>query len=380
MSNRTNKITVLLLIALFAISCKKEIVKDVPTVPKDSVTVAETIQDPEQEEKEIVGEKIQLPDGNRDFLKKLIYDEIAYEKYSNLQVTKSPYRVTFDNDGDSYTISFSIIKKFDFNKDGIMDYVINRNSEGMLGGSANSNQEYLYYIMKDETNYSEYHSILGYAPFSYNIIDKAIFVNDKFKIDITQNFRSYDPDNLESASLSFVYKNGNVYEETYLSDCKLAKLKSKTIFKDIPEIEKRVRSIEMHNYTETIEETFKNGDTIITANLEGCDNLILTFEKKYKISKNQIITAEFKKNAGIQFLKFLSKSTQFLKEATIAERYYSQKPVTDKFIETIRGYSFRILIERDSQYKKEIRLLFQITVLDNPNQLENWAVTTRQKN
>lgn len=379
MSNRTIKITVLLIVALFIISCKKEIVKDAPKLPKDSITVVETIQEPEQEEEEIVGEKIQLEEGNRDFLKKLIYDEIGNKKYSNLEVTKSPYQVDFDNDGDSYTVSFSIVKKFDFNKDGIMDYVINRDSEGMLGGSVNSNQEYLYYIMKDETNYSEAHSILGYAPFSYNIIDDAKFVGAKFKINITQNYRTYETENLKSTSLSFIYKNGNLYEESYLSDCKLAKLKSKTIFTNIPEVEKRVRSIEMHNYTETIEETFKNGDTIITANLEGCDNLSLTFEKKYKISKNQIITADFKKKEAIQFLRFLGNSTQFSKEILIAERHYIIKPIGDKFVEAIKGYSFRILVEKDSQNKNELRVLFQMTVLDNPNQLENWEVATRQK-
>ncbi|NRS87373.1 hypothetical protein HNQ02_000273 [Flavobacterium sp. 7E] len=379
MSNRTIKITVLLIVALFIISCKKEIVKDAPKLPKDSITVVETIQEPEQEEEEIVGEKIQLEEGNRDFLKKLIYDEIGNKKYSNLEVTKSPYQVNFDNDGDSYTVSFSIGKKFDFNKDGIMDYVINRDSEGMLGGSVNSNQEYLYYIMKDETNYSEAHSILGYAPFSYNIIDDAKFVGAKFKINITQNYRTYETENLKSTSLSFIYKNGNLYEESYLSDCKLAKLKSKTIFTNIPEVEKRVRSIEMHNYTETIEEIYKNGDTLITASLDGCDNLNLNFDKKYKISKNQIITPDFKKKEAIQFLRFLRNSTQFSKEILIAERHYSIKPIGDKFVEAIKGYSFRILVEKDSQNKNELRVLFQMTVLDNPNQLENWEVATRQK-
>ena len=146
----------------------------------------------------------------------------------------------------------------------------------MLGDSANTNQEYLFYIMKDDVTALQTHSILGYAPFSYNIIDRAKFNNNKFEVDITQNYRTYMNEDLDSTSLSFIYTNGNVYEESYLSKCALAQLKSKTIFKEVPHVTKRERTIDMHNYTELIEEGYENEETTITANLSGCDNLSLT--------------------------------------------------------------------------------------------------------
>lgn len=298
-----------------------------------------------------------------------------------MQINESPYYVSFANDGDPYTVSFSIYEKADFNNDGIIDYVILRSSEGMLGGNANTNNDFIFYIMKDEIKEKESHSILGYAPFSYNIIDEANFVGNKFKIKVTQNFRTYSSsvENLKSASLSFIYKNGNLYEESYLSKCKLAKLKSKTIFNDIPGVEKRTRSIEMHNYTETIEEIYKKNDTLINASVGGCDNLILEFNTFYKVEPDKINDTEFKKETALQLLEFLANNTQFSKEINVAISYYQNNPLDNEYIEKIKGYGFRVLIDKDDDRKGQLRFLVQIDKIDNPYQKENWEITTRNK-
>lgn len=363
-----SKKTILLAFIVVAFSCKKE-VKAVHKVSKK-----DTVSAVEPEEKKVIPTETES-----NFLKKLINEEVGSQKYKEMQISESPYYVDFANDGDAYKVSFSIFEKLDFNNDGIIDYVIHRSSDGMLGGNANTNDEFVFYIMKDEINAKESHSILGYAPFSYNIIDEADFVGNKFKIKVTQNFRTYSGEDLKSTSLSFIYKNENLYEESYLSSCKLAKLKSKTIFNDIPEVEKRTRSIEMHNYTETIEEIYKKNDTIITANVGGCDNLELDFTTYYKVEADKINDTEFKKETALQLLNFLSENTQFSNEINVAINYYQNNALDNEFIKKIKGYGFRVLIDKSDNRKGELRFLVQIEKIDNPYQTENWLIATRNK-
>ena len=366
---QSNKIVLLAFIVL-AFSCKKEVKAVHKKSTKDTLSVVEP------EEEKVIPTEIESK-----FLKRLINEEIGEQKYKEMQISESPYYVSFANDGDPYTVSFSIFEKGDFNNDGIIDYVVNRSSEGMLGGNANTNQDFIFYIMKDESKEKESHSILGYAPFSYNIIDEAKFVGNKFKIKVTQNFRTYSSsvEDLKSTSLSFIYKNGNLYEESYLSSCKLAKLKSKTIFNDIPEVEKRTRSIEMHNYTETIEEIYKKNDTLINASVGGCDNLLLEFNTFYKVEPDKINDTEFKKETALQLLEFLAKNTQFSKEINVAINYYQNNPLDNEYIEKIKGYGFRVLIDKNDDRKGQLRFLVQIDKIDNPYQKENWEITTRNK-
>ena len=366
---QSNKIILLAFIVL-VFSCKKEVKAVHKKSNKDTLSAVEP------EEEKVIPTEIESK-----FLKRLINEEIGEQKYKEMQISESPYYVSFANDGDPYTVSFSIFEKGDFNNDGIIDYVVNRSSEGMLGGNANTNQDFVFYIMKDEIKEKESHSILGYAPFSYNIIDEAKFVGNKFKIKVTQNFRTYSSsvEDLKSTSLSFIYKNGNLYEESYLSSCKLAKLKSKTIFNDIPGVEKRTRSIEMHNYTETIEEIYKKNDTLINASVDGCDNLLLEFNTFYKVEPDKINDTEFKKETALQLLEFLAKNTQFSKEINIALNYYQNNPLDNEYIEKIKGYGFRVLIDKDDDLKGQLRFLVQIDKIDNPYQKENWEITTRNK-
>ncbi|KFF05415.1 hypothetical protein [Flavobacterium reichenbachii] len=337
-------------------------------------SINETEETTEEEPEGVVLEEIQS-----NFLKKLIKEEIGEQKYDHLQTEKSPYSVHFPVEGDSYSVSYSIVEERDFNKDSIMDYVVDISSEGMLGGNANTNQRYVYYIMKDEIDYKEEHTVLGYAPFSYNIIDEAKFQYDKFKVKISQNFRTYSTNDVKSTSLSFVYKDGNLYEESYLTYCKMAKLQSKTIFKDLPDVSKRVRSIEWHNYTETIEETYKKGDTMVSASLGGCDNLSLSFDTEYKVAKNKMKDTKFRKETSLKFLNFLAANTQFSKAINVMKNYYAKKPIDDEYVKTVKGYEFRILIQNNEERKNKLRFLVQIDKIDNPYQTENWEITTRNK-
>jgi hypothetical protein len=200
---------ILLVLALFSlVSCsrkeKAESFKQPDLTQKDTVTFKNT-------------------DHNFDILKFLLDKEIGSEKPE--KVDYKNYSVSFDNDGDSYSVYFSKIATEDFNKDGIQDYIIERNSEGMLGGSANTESEIIYTIMGKDNKVQRKHTILTYAPFSYNTLDNIVYKDGILKADATQNSRTYykPPQELESTELSFVYKN-----ETYTKNliCPTANLQN----------------------------------------------------------------------------------------------------------------------------------------------------------
>lgn len=310
-------------------------------------------------------------------LKQLIHAEIKGQEFRDLKT--SPFSVFFPNEDDPYSVYLSIVASDDFSNDGITDYIVLRNSEGMMGGNVNTNQEYLFLVMKDENTVKEKHSILAYAPLSYNILENASYENKQFTIEVTQNFRSYVNEDLQSASLSFVYKKGNIYEASYLTKCALAKLQSKTIFKAIPHVKNRTRSIDMNDYTETIHEVYQSKGIVITADLAGCDNLSLTFNTAYSITIEQQNDAEYKKSLVIQLLQFLAQNTQFTNEIQVLLDYYENNGVTDAFVKLDSNYNFRILIQKDKTKEERLRYLVQINKMDNPNQSKNWAVATRQK-
>jgi len=59
--------------------------------------------------------------------------------------------------------------------------------------------------------------------------------------------------------------------------------------------------------------------------------------------------------------------------------YYQENPITDKFIESVEGYGFRVLIQNNDPKKNILRFLVQLDKIDNPYQKENWEIATRNK-
>lgn len=357
---------------LLCFSCKKEVEKTTVTnVKQDRVKKVEPVK------------TIPISTQETELLKKLINREIAdtTEGEPSINLKEYPYSVHFYVEGDSHTVYFSIEASDDFNDDGVTDYIVSRISEGMLGGNVNSNSHFIFIIMKDENIIAEEHSVLTYAPFSYNILDEPKYKAKKFKITAVKNFRTYMSDDEASANLVFVYRDGNLYEASYLSKCKLAELENKIIFKPIANVTKRFRSIEMHNYTETIEETYQSKDTIIHAGLSGCDNPNLEFDIVIPATENQIHDVGFIKNATVALLRFLAAKTQFEWDINPVIQYYYDNKVTDEEIVTDDNLVFRVFVRKEDYDKKEKRLSININIerRNNPNQIENWEITTRKQ-
>ena len=338
--------------ALMLLSCKKENTKN---EKKDTIAA---VKAPEV-----------IPQKEVDILKILLDEEIKESKPD--EVDYKGYYVSFPNDGDSYNVTFHKIASDDFNNDGVTDYIVERDSEGMLGGNANTNSQILYVIMGKNNTISEKHEILMSTPFSYNILDGVSYEGGKLKASAIQNYRAYSvsADSLQSTELSFTYKDGNVYEESYLTGCVLGKWKNKKIFNTPTEYR---RSIDEHNYTETLHEKYVSGNFEISAELSGCDNIEVTFDGVCKTTDTSPKSVAEKRK---QFLDFLVKNTSLQKELSVISTYYLTHQPSDDFIR-IGDLSFKIFTEKK---KGEIEVRLVITKGNNPNQNENWDIVTRKK-
>lgn len=311
------------------------------------------------------------PQKDFDILKVLLDEEVGEEKPEEIDYKN--YTVSFRNDDNPYTVTFHKIASDDFNNDGIPDYIIERNSEGMLGGNANTNSEIIYIIMGKDHKISQKHEIQESAPFSYNILDGISYEGGKLKATVQQNYRSYNKpvDSLESTDLSFTYQDGNVYEESYLTNCSLAKWKDKKIFNASSE---NLRSIDRHNYTETIEEKYTAKDFEASAELSGCDNLVIIFEGTYKTTEASPKSVGEKTN---QFLSFLAKNTNTVlqKDLSIIQNYYLMHKRSEDEI-NVGNLSFNIFSNKN---KGELNFRLVVTKEINPKQDENWGIVTRAK-
>ncbi len=309
--------------------------------------------------------------------KKEPFDIIRFlldEEAKGFKKAKIDYRehsVSFSGDEDPYSVSFSLLASEDLNQDGLSDYIIHRESEGMLGGNVHSNSQILYLIMGMDNQIGQRHEILCYAPFSYNILEDLTYKHGKLKALATQNFRTYFPeegDELPSTNLSFIYQNGNVYEESYLTECELAKWKNKKLFQGNSEVSK---SIDMHNYTETIVEKYKSAEFDVSATISGCDNLSIDLETTFPFHDNQKELIAQRK----RFLEFLRKHTTRLSdELEIIQQYCLEHEENMKEAVEVEILSFIFHTNRE---KGKVTFRLRIDQIRNPDQTENWEITTR---
>lgn len=323
---------------------------------------------------EPVKEDVQLLDVNKtvdsanfDILNFLVKEEAGTMK--NADVDLKNYSVQFSDEGDPYTVNFSKIAEGDFNSDGKVDYIVNCDSEGMLGGNANTNSEIIYIIMNADNTIAEKHKILKYAPFSYNILEGISYDKGVLKVEATQNYRTYMSDSLQSTNLSFVYQDGNVYEKSYLTNCKLAEWKNKSIFKNPS---KALRTIEPHNYTQLIEETFIGKGFEISAEISGCDNLNTVFEANFKTADTSKKNTEAKRNF---FLDFLVNNTNLKTMFSSVQNFYLHNDPPHIFIQE-GDLSFKIFTTAE---KGNINFRLVLDQETNLKQTENWGIMTREK-
>jgi hypothetical protein len=351
------------------ISCQKEPKKKISVSVKHSEKIVE------------VKKAIPISKEETELLKQLMNEE--FERYkanegTYMNLNEYPYALTITDEAESRsTVYYSILASDDLNNDDITDYVVIKSSDGMAGSY------FVFVIMKDKVNIKKTHEVLEYAPFSYNNLDQTEYKAKKIKAIAMKNPRAYNnnEETYESVNLTFEYRNDNLYEDSYLSKCKLAKLESKTIFNPIPNISRRERSIDIHNYTETISETYQTKDTLIHADLSGCDNPKFEFDITIPVKKNQINEVNFFKKKTVSVLTFLANKTQFSDEINPIIEYYNDNTLTEKEITIDDNLVFDVLARKQDYNQKTGQMLIRINIerRNNPNQIENWETTTRKK-
>lgn len=353
---RLSAITFFLITGLLVFSCGESGNKPLPGKKKEGISKTPEVKTDSKIEDAF------------DILKFLVDEEAKNERKAKVDYKHAS--VSFANDGDPYEVSYSKIAAGDFNHDGLTDYIVTRNSEGMLGGNANTNSEILYLIMGPENKIAQQHEILAYAPFSYNILEDTHYKNGKLKTTATQNYRTYMPEDdepLGATDLSFVYKNGNVYEESYLEKCELAKWKNKQLFRGNSTVN---RTIDMHNYTESVHEKFSTKEFDFTADFSGCDNLSLVLEGSFSYRGKD---PKFLPEKRARFLEYLKNNTSLAKEIASIQSYFTDTDQSEEAVE-LEDFTFR-LFTRQEKGKTTFRLI--LDQMKNPDQTENWEITTR---
>ncbi len=299
-------------------------------------------------------------------------------KYRELNLDSLPFYIAREDEGMPYTVYYSIVANEDLNGDHVPDYIIRRESEGMLGGSVQTNSQLDYYIMKDSLQYDQLHSILTYAPFSYNIISDYRFEKGVLTVALSKNFRTYpDANETPPGNFHFVYKDDNLYETSYLTNCTLGKWKDKRILNDGPVTVTRKRSIDEHNFTETLEEKMQTGDTTITAALSGCDNTDLHFEVTIEHSRIDTGNVVAKKELLIQILRSLATNTAFGAELKKLEQFYAAQDYREGSTDIDNRLTGAAWIRQ--QTNGAVTLRINIAITENEKQGDNWEVLNRVK-
>ncbi|MGP9748814.1 hypothetical protein, partial [Psychrobacter sp. AOP31-B2-9] len=169
----------------------------------------------------------------------------------------------------------------DFNHDGVEDLALEIESLGPLGGSVTTNSA-VHYLLLDKNNHIiNEHEVLLYAPFSEHIVEYEVEGND-IHYSAVPNYRShseaYENGELIAPSITFDidWMRGNPVSTYYRDNCQLSANMDKHIFTTLRDV-KRVNTMDIHDYTQMIEEELQVNNMQVSAELNGCDTQRVSF-------------------------------------------------------------------------------------------------------
>lgn len=310
--------------------------------------------------------------------------KLTFKKGSNY------YEYSYDcTHNDNHTVKYFIEdNKIDFDNNGIGDYLVYRDSEGMLGGNANTNAQYIFLLINEKGLVKKEFKILCYAPFSYNYLELKSYSKGKLVTKVNQNHRTLytsgdQGDNYYDRELikTFYFVDDMLYEKTYLEDCQMAKMKDKTIFKKEIENVHRETAIDMHNYTETQEEKLQTETKIITASMQGCDNLELSFNinvtyDSLNFDPFYILLKEIDYLTEItRYKSVLKQIKKEIKSNQLSKRYKHTNNKQETKLE-LEGSNFYLFLSNYTE-KSKYSLILNYLKVNNSLQKHNWDITSR---
>ncbi len=219
---------------------------------------------------ELIERQCSLPEPNPRVSAELEYD--CSEKYQ-------------DSDGEEQSMNYSMrlipLFRDDFNKDGIEDIVVEVESIGPLGGSVYSNSAIYYLLLNSNRSIMAEYEVLLYAPFSEHVVEYQL-ADKQLYYSAIPNFRShpeaYNEGELIEPSIEFKidWSDGVPVSSYYKDNCRLANNKNKKIFTAASSVE-RSKQIDIHDYTQIIEEKVQLNDLLVSSEMNGCNERKVSF-------------------------------------------------------------------------------------------------------
>ena len=205
-----------------------------------------------------------------------------------------------DADGTEQSMDYSLrllpLMTQDFNRDGIKDIVLEIESSGPLGGSVTTNSAVHYLLLDKSNRVINEHEVLLYAPFSEHIVEYEVKGN-RIHYAAVPNYRShpeaYDNGELIEPTISFDINwiKGVPISTYYRENCQLSEETDKRIFANAPSV-KRIATIDIHDYTQLVEEKLHINNMQVSAELGGCDTKSVRFSIQPSAGHNLPVLAD----------------------------------------------------------------------------------------
>ena len=219
---------------------------------------------------DLVEHHCSFPEPNPQVMANLEYD--CADKYDDAEGTEQSM---------NYSLRLLPLIVKDFNHDGVADLVLEIESSGPLGGSVTTNSAVHYLLLDKNNRIVNDHEVLLYAPFSEHIVEYEVEDND-IHYNAVPNYRShpeaYENGELIAPSITFDinWVKGNPVSTYYQDNCQLSADMDKRIFTTVRGV-KRVDTLDIHDYTQMIEEEVQINNMQVSAELNGCDTQRVSF-------------------------------------------------------------------------------------------------------
>lgn len=255
-----------------------------------------------------------------------------------------------DDDADSidpsmkYSLQLLPLIAQDFNRDGVKDVALEIRSSGPMGGSATTNSAVHYLLLDKANRIIEDHQILLYAPFSEHIVEYEVEDN-RVRYRAVPNYRSHPE----------AYNNGGLIEPTiefdinwikgfpvstyYRDNCQLSEETDKQIFTTTRGV-KRTVTINIHDYTQVVEENLRIRNVQVSAQLRGCNHKRVSFVFQPNKGSNLPVLADI-----LQTIIPVTSQHQPLTELLKLEQ--QSKIVFGEVMKLSNDWSARVHIKRD---------------------------------
>lgn len=313
------------------------------------------------------------------------FPDNSYELFIN---TRTPFfSIVTDSIGEESIFRYSIMEHEDMNNDSIADYLVFVSFES----TDQYNQKYItnmlrFFAMEDSIKYKKQTTITLSKPCGNYIIDGFNYENKKLKAMIKTSSCPHAEVMLEPERqmLTFAFDGDELYEESYRSECEVAKLSNKNIFKDKLKGDlSRKAFFNTEFFSDAITEYYVEDNIYVNTKLDGCDNLNLIFyfdiehdEDAPKLSDKE------SKTKIMDALDFLAKRTHYKKifnkiKKDYAKQVYSNSSFRKGMVDRIWQYEISNLY--DDKAENEYKIVISINHLQNLNQSTDWDRIMRRK-